>query len=252
LQVKAVLFDLFDTLLLIKKGEEFYEPSLQKLYENLLKNGVKTDFENFKRVYFEVRDELYVKAAETLEEPHFNTRIAQTLNRLGYDFSASSKLVGEATETFAREFMRYVCLDEDTIDVLQKLHGKYKLGMVSNFAIPDCVRNLLNKFDLKRFFDIIVISGDINRRKPSPEIFERALRKLEVHPSEAVFVGDTPSMDIEGAKAVAMKAILIKRKTTLADAPNAVVWKPPENGVKHEPDKIIKKLSELPDLLEDC
>ncbi|NWG10729.1 HAD family hydrolase [Candidatus Bathyarchaeota archaeon] len=252
MKVKAVLFDLFDTLLLIKKGEEFYEPSLRKLHENLVKNGIETDFENFKRVYFEVRDELYAKSAETLEEPHFNTRISQTLNRLGYNYSASSKVAAEATDAFAKEFACYVCLDDDTLDVLQKLHGKYRLGMVSNFAIPDCVRNLLDKFDLKKFFAIIVISGDINRRKPSPEIFQRALRKLKVCPSEAVFVGDTPSMDIKGAKAVAMKSILIRRKTTLTDAPNTVVWKPPENDVKHNPDRVIKRLRELPDILEDC
>lgn len=209
-------------------------------------------FEDFKRVYFEVRDEFYEKSSKTLEEPHFNLRISETLKRLGYDFSPSNKVVAEATETFAKEFTCYVCLDKDTLDVLQKLHEKYKLGIVSNFAIPECVWNLLEKFDLKKFFDIIVISGDINRRKPSPEIFQKALKKLDVDSSEAVFVGDTPSMDIKGAKAVAMKAILIERKTIVADSPDSVIWRPPEEPVKHEPDKIIKKLGELPEIIEDC
>jgi putative hydrolase of the HAD superfamily len=209
-------------------------------------------FEDFKRVYFEVRDEFYEKSSKTLEEPHFNLRISETLKRLGYNFSPSNKVVAEATETFAKEFTCYVCLDEDTLDVLQKLHGKYKLGMVSNFAIPECVWSLLEKFDLKKFFDIIVISGDINRRKPSPEIFQRALKKLGVDSSEAVFVGDTLGMDIKGAKEVAMRAILIERKTIVADSPDSVIWRPSEEPVKHEPDNIIKRLRELPEIIEDC
>lgn len=256
MQVKAVLFDLFDTLLLIEgegdAEDTFYIPSLKRLHTSLVANDVNVDFEEFKQVYFEVRDEIYAKAAKKLEEPHFNIRISQTLKRFGYNFNASDKVVAEATAAFADEFTHYLRLDEDTPDVLQKLQGKYRLGMVSNFAIPECLRDLLEKFDLKKFFDIVVISGDINRRKPSPEIFQKALRKLGVDSSQAVFVGDTLSMDIKGAKAVAMKAILIKRKTSATDTPNSVVLKPPEDNMKYEPDRIIGRLRELPDIIEDC
>ncbi|MGB9756550.1 MAG: hypothetical protein ACPLVJ_02080, partial [Candidatus Bathyarchaeales archaeon] len=63
MQVKAVLFDLFDTLLLIRDGEAFYTPSLKKLHEFLVNNGVNVNFEDFKRVYFEVRDSLYAEAS---------------------------------------------------------------------------------------------------------------------------------------------------------------------------------------------
>ncbi|NWF87249.1 HAD family hydrolase [Candidatus Bathyarchaeota archaeon] len=252
MQVKAVLFDLFDTLLLIEKGEEFYEPSLKKLHETLARNGINVAFEDFKRIYFEVRDELYYKASENLEEPHFNIRISQTLKRLGYNLNSSNKVVAEATKAFANKFACYVRLDEDAPEILQKLHRKYKLGMVSNFAIPECIWDLLEKFDLKKFFDIVVISGEINRRKPSPEIFQKALRKLGVDSHEAVFVGDTPGLDIKGAKAIAMNAILIQRKTSTTDVPNSFIWRPPENNMEHKPDRIIKRLKELPEIMEDC
>jgi putative hydrolase of the HAD superfamily len=256
MQVKAVLFDLFDTLLLIEGGgdaeDTFYIPSLKKLHDSLVANGVNVNFEEFKRVYFEVRDEIYEKAAEKLEEPHFNIRVSEALKRFGYDFSVSDKVVAEATAAFADEFTHYLRLDEDAHDVLQRLYGKYKLGIVSNFAIPECARDLLEKFDLKKFFSVVVISGDINRRKPSPEIFEKALGKLGVDSSQAVFVGDTLSMDIKGAKAVGMKAVLIKRENSAIDTPNSFVWKPPEDDVKYEPDRIIGRLRELPDIIEDC
>jgi putative hydrolase of the HAD superfamily len=160
--------------------------------------------------------------------------------------------VVKATEAFANEFMHYVRLDADAHGILQKLHGKYRLGMVSNFAIPECVSTLLEKFGLEAFFDTVVVSGNINRRKPSPEIFQKALRELGVNPSEAVFVGDTLGMDIKGAKAVGMNAILIVRETSTPDMPKLLVWQPPKDDITLEPDKIVRSLTELFDIIEDC
>lgn len=251
MKVKAVLFDLFDTLLLIRDSETFYLPSLMRLHEFLVKNGVNVDFEDFRRVYFEVRDNLYAETSKNFEEPHFNVRVSLTLKRLGYNFEVSDPIVAVATMVFADEFMRFVCLDEDAPYILQKLHGKYKLGIVSNFAIPECVWNLLEKFDLKNFFDTVLVSGAINKRKPCPQIFKKALEALDVSASEVVFVGDTPSMDVAGPKAVGIKAVLLERKRSVADTPQSLVWKPKkEKYVK--PDAIIGSLKELPLILEDC
>jgi HAD superfamily hydrolase (TIGR01549 family) len=251
MRVKAVLFDLFDTLLLIRNGEAFYMPSLKRLHEFLVNNGVNVDFEDFKRVYFEVRDELYGEASKNFEEPHFNVRIFHTLQRFGYKFEVSHPIVVGATMAFADEFMRFVCLDEDAPYVLQRLHGKYKLGIVSNFAIPECVYNLLEKFDLKKFFDLVLVSGAINKRKPSPQIFTKALEALDVNASEVVFVGDTPRMDVAGPKAVGIKAILIQRKHSATDTPQSLTWKPKEEPPV-KPDGVIRSLKELPLILKDC
>ena len=239
LQVEAVLFDLFDTLLLLESNEVYYEPSLKKLYEFLVKNGVNVSFEDFKHVYFEVRDKFYSESRKTLEEPHFNVRVSQTLKRLGCRFEASDPVVVSATMTFADEFMRYVSLDAETNDVLQKLHRKYKIGLISNFAIPECGWRLLDKFGLRQFFDVVVISGEVNRRKPSPEIFEGALKTLNVKASRAVFVGDMLDLDVMGPKSVGMKTVLIRRRPT-KESPDA------------KPDRVITRLKELLLVLEDC
>jgi len=239
MEVEAVLFDLFDTLLLLESQDAYYEPSLRKLYEFLVKNGVNVPFEDFSRVYFEVRDEFYSESRKSLEEPHFNVRVSQTLNRFDYDFDVSDQVVVGATMAFADEFMRYVSLDEDALDVLEKLHGKYKLGLVSNFAIPECGWKLLDKFGLKRFFDVVVISGEVNQRKPSSEIFQRALKALGVKASRAVFVGDMLDLDVMGPKKVGMKTVFIKRR-------------PLKHDVDVKPDYVIKGLNELLAVLADC
>ncbi len=239
MQVEAVLFDLVDTLLLLEEDETFYVPSLKKLQEFLVVSGIDVCFEDFRRVYFEVRDEIYREVEESLEEPHFNVRVCRTLLRLGYDYDISHPVVVGATEAFADEFMRYVRSDDDALDVLQKLRGKYKLGLVSNFVIPECAWKLLDEFGLRGFFDVVLISADVNRRKPSPEIFESALKTLGVNASRAVFVGDMLDLDVKGAKNVGMRAILIERR-------------PVERIADVEPDRVIKSLRELLVVLEEC
>jgi HAD superfamily hydrolase (TIGR01549 family) len=252
MRIKAVLFDLFDTLLLVNGGDAFYEPALKRLHFSLFENGFEVSFEEFKRTYFEVRDRLYVETQKSLEEPHFTVRIAQTLRNLGYNVDPANQAMVDGARVFAEEFAKYVRPDEDAADVLPRLYGEYRLGIVSNLAIPEYAHVLLDKYDLATFFDVILVSGAVNKRKPAPEIFERALREIGVEASQAVFVGDTPSMDVKGAKNVGMKAILIERKVFATDQTRLSTWKPADSNVRFEPDSVIKRLKELPSVLKDC
>ena len=236
---KAVLFDMFDTLMLIEKNHQFYSPSLMRMYRYLYDNGINVPFAQFNEAYIQARDQLYAKADENFEEPHFNVRISKALISLGYDFDVYSPLVAMATNEFCEEFMKYVRIDQDAKQMLESLHGKYKLGIISNFAIPECVMKLLNQHGLDKLFDVIVVSAAVNKRKPSPEIFHSTLKALGVSAAETVFVGDTIDADIEGAKAVCMKAIYIERRVQ-------------KQSEKFCPDQTIKNLSELPLALDRC
>ena len=70
--IKAVLFDMFDTLMMIEKGHEFYRPSLQRMYNYLTMQGIEVPFERFEAIYIQERDRLYAQADLNWEEPHFN------------------------------------------------------------------------------------------------------------------------------------------------------------------------------------
>jgi len=237
--IKAVLFDMFDTLMLIEHEHAFYHPSLRRAHEFLVQNGVDVSFEAFKDAYVRARDALYAEADARMGEPHFNLRVANALRSLGFDFGVSSGVVCGATFAFCEEFMRYVRVDENAEVVLRELHGKYKLGIVSNFAIPECVFRLLERHGLDVFFDAVVVSGAVNKRKPNPEIFMKALEKLGVKAEEAVFVGDTVDADVQGAKSVGMKTVFIERRRQ-------------EEVEEACPDQTIKSLSELAVALERC
>lgn len=231
---RAILFDLFDTLLLIRTGVDFNEKCLLNVHKFLRDSGINLSLGDFMRMYFEVRKQLYERINKTLEEPHFSVRISEMLKRLGYDYDASTPIARGAAEAYSEEFVHFVYPDEETVPVLRSLRdGGYKIGVVSNFAIPECVHKLLDMHGLKDFLDVVVISAEVNKRKPSPEIFALALDALGVEASLSFFVGDTPDVDIRGARKAGMKTVLIERRSACITNPD------------DEPDFKIKSLGEL-------
>jgi len=237
--IKAILFDMFDTLMLIEKDHAFYSPSLHASYEFLAARGVSVTFEEFEKAYVTVRDTLYAEVNADLGEPHFNIRIAGALKQLGYNYDASNPLVTGATDAFCERFMTYVKIDKLAESVLRKLRKRYELGVVSNFAIPECVYRLLERHGLEKYFDAIIVSGAVNKRKPHLEIFRRALQELGVTAEETVFVGDTVDADVLGPKAAGMKTIYLERRLQ-KDAEIAC------------PTQTIKSLEQLVAAVERC
>jgi putative hydrolase of the HAD superfamily len=99
-------------------------------------------------------------------------------------------------------------LYEDVFPVLDELRAvPLKIGLVSN-GIRD-----LGEFVSHHALavDAIVDSRTHGRVKPHPTIFEAALQALGVPPSAAVMVGDSLAEDVEGARALGMRAILVDR-----------------------------------------
>ena len=100
-------------------------------------------------------------------------------------------------------------LFEDAIPVLEELRkAGLRIGVVSN-GIRD-----LTEFAAHHRLDVdaIVDSRSHGRVKPHPTIFQAALDVLGVDASETVMVGDSLEEDVEGARALGMRAILIDRE----------------------------------------
>ena len=66
--------------------------------------------------------------------------------------------------------------------------------------------------------DAVVSSGYFGKTKPHPSIFEHVLGALEVAPADAAMVGDSVEDDIEGARALGMRAFLLDRDGRFPDA----------------------------------
>ena len=100
-------------------------------------------------------------------------------------------------------------LFEDALPVLEELRAvRLRIGLVSN-GIRD-----LGQFVAHHRLDVdaIVDSRTHGRVKPHPTIFQAALDRLEVDAADAVMVGDSLEEDVEGARALGMRAILIDRE----------------------------------------
>jgi HAD superfamily hydrolase (TIGR01549 family) len=100
-------------------------------------------------------------------------------------------------------------LYEDVLPVLDELRGaRLRIGLVSN-GIRD-----LHEFAAHHRLDVdtVVDSRRHGRVKPHPTIFQAALEQLGVAPAEAVMVGDSLEEDVEGARALGMRALLVDRE----------------------------------------
>ena len=114
---------------------------------------------------------------------------------------------------------------------------KYKLGLVTNFAYCPGAHQILDRFKLRPYFKVIVISGEVGLKKPSKKIYEITLSKLSTSAEKAVFVGNDYEADIKGAVNAGMKSVWLNRKNEKLN---------PETPNPHY---TIKSLTELTDIL---
>jgi putative hydrolase of the HAD superfamily len=150
---------------------------------------------------------------------------------------------GHALDACATEIYRewaacqHFFLYDDVTPVLQELGARgYKLGLISNSH--RCLASFQQHFELHGLITAAVSSSDHGFLKPHPSIFEAALRLVGVDAEASVMVGDSLAHDIEGARRVGMRGILVRRA---------------EPGVSHLEDPpdvpVIRTLKELSGLL---
>ena len=147
---------------------------------------------------------------------------------------------GAHLETIAREVYdewaacQHFFLYDDVTAVLRQLAGRgLKLGLISNSH--RCLASFQQHFELNGLIAGAVSSAEHGYMKPHSSIFEAALKLVDVRADEAVMVGDSLSHDIEGARRVGMRGVLVQRG---------------DDGVSHAADvPVIRDLTELPALL---
>ena len=87
---------------------------------------------------------------------------------------------------------------------LATLREQYQLGVISNNF--GNTQGWCDEYDLSPLLDVVVDSTVVGVSKPEAGIFHAALSVLRVSPEEAIYVGDTYSQDVVGAKEVGMWA----------------------------------------------
>jgi putative hydrolase of the HAD superfamily len=94
----------------------------------------------------------------------------------------------------------------------------HRLAVVSNW--DSRLPLLLERLGLAPAFDTIVVSAVERVEKPDPRIFHRALERLGAAPGQTLHVGDSPELDVAGARTAGIAALLVDRGG--APAPGAL------------------------------
>jgi HAD superfamily hydrolase (TIGR01662 family) len=129
---------------------------------------------------------------------------------------------------------QHFLLYDDVAAGLQVLADKHlRIGLISNSH--RCLESFQSHFELEGLIDVAISSSQHGYMKPHPSIFEAALKLAGVGASESVMVGDSLSQDIEGARRVGMRGVLVRRSESIESAET----KPDEVPV-------IRSLVELP------
>lgn len=93
-------------------------------------------------------------------------------------------------------------------EVLETLHGKYPMVLVSNFY--GNIHTVLSEFGLDSLFQDVIESAVVGIRKPNPKIFTLGVEALGLKPEECVVVGDSFFKDIEPARQAGCKTVWFK------------------------------------------
>lgn len=188
LGVRAVLFDVYGTLLEIRHPLHPY----QRLLDMASNRGGAVDRALARRA-------LMTKPMSLQDAAKW----------LGLQLTTSESI--ELHNALAEE-LASICLYPDVAPTLKSLrHDGIKIGLCSNLASPyiEPARR-----HLATYVDACVWSCEVGYVKPAREIFEHAISSFKVPAKSVLMVGDTPSSDVEGAIAAGMGACHLDRTGT--------------------------------------
>jgi HAD superfamily hydrolase (TIGR01509 family) len=113
---------------------------------------------------------------------------------------------------FYKKYVDHITLFSDTKEILRKLES-FPKAIITNTP-KKCTMQILEKFHIKDFFDVIVTSDQIKKGKPSPDMVFKACEKLGVEVKQVVLIGDTEN-DVKAGRAAGCLTIGIQ--TSSAD-----------------------------------
>jgi HAD superfamily hydrolase (TIGR01549 family) len=237
---KAVIFDYIGTL--VNCGGYTMEASRNKLHAALTKEGLDVEKDKFLESYILTHEKYRKVRYENLREVTNAIWVAEALCNLGFTVTADDVRVKAALNVFFKDFIDTLKLRAGTKKLIKQAKKKCKVALISNFTYAPVIYSSLRKLEINPYFNEIVISEENGWRKPSGQIFQDTLDKLQVQAKEAIYIGDSPIEDIKGAKQAGLKTIFVPSQFyTLKDLVES----------KQKPDLIEKDLRSISENLNE-
>lgn len=106
--------------------------------------------------------------------------------------------------------------NREVFDLIAKLNSGIKKGIISN-SLKTVFYNFMDQYNLNDKFDAMTISAEEHIRKPDKEIFLAACKRLDIEPSDCLFI-DNDLEHIESAKKIGMAGLLFANSEDLGEA----------------------------------
>lgn len=185
--------------------------------------------EAFDPLFYRVDDALEAAASPALA---FGETVGRLAGGVTAALNGDDAAAGRIATRFVQDAVDHV---REHAPLLARLAQHYRLGIVSNFY--GNLAAVCDELGLAKWFSVVVDSRVVGCRKPDPRIFQTALAALDAAPDQAVFVGDSPSRDMAGARALGMAHVWLVGDVT------------PRPQACCPDDRVIGSLMELGDVL---
>ncbi len=208
--IKAIIFDLDNTLLDFVKMKQF---AVKAAITAMNEAGLQVDED---KAYKDIMD-LYASTGWENQQV-FDDYLKQTTGEV------SNKILAAGVVAYrrAREatLLVYPNVNKTLIELLKI---QIQLAVVSDAPSREAWMRLYY-LNLHHVFDPVLTFDDTGVRKPSPEPFKMALKKINAQPDEVLMIGDWPDRDVVGAKQIGMKTIFARYGDTFGTKESGADW----------------------------
>lgn len=206
--IDVVLFDMFNTL--ANNSIEFWVQKFEKL---VLANDINASPLEFWNTWRE-GDKDFSRSRVAPDSPFISYLEGWTKS---FEYALT-----ETNNSGDAQSMAQSCIDDlanrplftETMEVLNELSLDYRIGIASN-ADNNFLYPVVRRIDFKP--EVVISSEDVRSYKPMPDIFNEALRLLDVDASRVMYVGDRQYEDVQGPISVGMNAVWVNRKNEPVD-----------------------------------
>jgi putative hydrolase of the HAD superfamily len=210
-QLKAILFDLGDTLLDFEPMDTraVFRQAARVTYDHLAARGCAMPaFERYARAHYRRVRWSYLWAKLTRREFNSFELLRRFHEREG--LPTEEAMLRELAWLWYSPVVAHAGVEADLLPTLEAMRGAgLRLGVISNTFVPGFVHDRhLEMEGILGLLPVRVYSSEVGHRKPDRRIFEAALERLGVRAGETLFVGDLVKTDMIGARRVGMRTAL--------------------------------------------
>jgi len=195
--IEAILLDVGNTMRIVIKDEAFADQAKQQLVELTGAQETPDAFhKNLEERYKVLRKQAKEKLIEASEKEMWTKWMLP-------DFPAETiaPLSGKLTRLWRDCDGRRVPREDVRETVIELSKRGYLLGIIANTITETEIPDYLETDGLTGYFKAVVLSSKLGIRKPNPEIYWEAARRMGVEPAKCIYVGDNPVRDVEGTRA---------------------------------------------------